>query len=271
MAIPPRPPAPPPALRSNPETFSANAEATILYQWGAFPAWLERIARFTESQAEAALTAALGGALPPLAGKAGQFLRVKEDGSGPELVARPAGDQLEAAGTGIMVKTSGGVVARSLTSGGNNGIQILYGSGSAGDPTINGITRTQAQWDAGADTTEAVISPAKLQGKVAAMLPTGLGQAAWAAGTSTEEALISPAKLAALLTAPAARAVGSHALARRTSGTAANIGDTLAGSALAAANANGDGSSNLSGTWICLGYSTDTSSATRTTLWRRIS
>ncbi|AZB56138.1 hypothetical protein EBL89_12735 [Cereibacter sphaeroides] len=116
-----------------------------------------------------------------------------------------------------------------------------------------------------------MISPAKLQGKVAAMLPTGLGQAAWAAGTSTAEALISPAKLAALLTAPAARAVGSHALARRTSGTAANIGDTLAGSALAAANANGDGSSNLSGTWICLGYSTDTSSATRTTLWRRIS
>ncbi|AZB65537.1 hypothetical protein EBL87_17505 [Cereibacter sphaeroides] len=162
MPIPARPPAPPPALRSNPETFSANAEATILYQWGAFPAWLERIARYTEAQAEAALTAALGGALPPLAGKAGQFLRVKEDGSAPELVARPAGDQLEAAGTGIMVKTSGGVVARSLTSGGNNGIQILYGSGSAGDPTINGITRTQAQWRDPSDTTEAVLSPAKL-------------------------------------------------------------------------------------------------------------
>ncbi|MGC9449794.1 hypothetical protein ACPZJU_22255, partial [Cereibacter johrii] len=145
-----------------PETFSANAEATILYQWGAFPTWLEQIARFTESQAEAALTAALGGDLPPLVGKAGQFLRVKEDGSGPELVARPAGDQLEAAGTGIMVKTSGGVVARSLTSGGNNGIQILYGSGSAGDPTINGVTRSTAQWRDASDTTEAVLSPAKL-------------------------------------------------------------------------------------------------------------
>ncbi|PTM75894.1 hypothetical protein [Cereibacter johrii] len=162
MPIPPRPPAPPPALRSNPETFSANAEATILYQWGAFPTWIEAIARFTEAQAEAALTAALGGDLPPLAGKAGQFLRVKEDGSGPELVARPAGDALEAAAGGIMVKTSTGLAPRSLVSAPNTGIQILYGSGWVDNPTINGVTRSTAQWRDASDTTEAVLSPAKL-------------------------------------------------------------------------------------------------------------
>nr|RDS94777.1 hypothetical protein DWF04_15030 [Cereibacter sphaeroides f. sp. denitrificans] len=163
MPIPPRPPAPPPALRSNPETFSANAEATILYQWGAFPTWIEAIARFTEAQAEAALTAALGGDLPSLAGKAGQFLRVKADGSGPELVARPFGDSLEAAGNGILVKRSAGdIVGRILTSEANRGIQLLHVEGGGSNPVINGVTRTAAQWRDPEDTTEAVLSPAKL-------------------------------------------------------------------------------------------------------------
>ncbi|WYK06450.1 hypothetical protein DWF04_022705 [Cereibacter sphaeroides f. sp. denitrificans] len=174
MAIPTRPTAPSPALRSNPDSFSTNAEATILYQWGEFPDWLEEIATFTEEQAEAALAAAVGGDLPSLAGQAGKFLRVKADGSAPEFVARPAGDQLEAAGTGIMVKTSTGITPRSLTSDANNGIQILYGSGGTGDPKINGITRSQAQWNAGVDTTEAVLSPAKLAATLLA-LPAGVG------------------------------------------------------------------------------------------------
>ncbi|RAZ82107.1 hypothetical protein [Cereibacter johrii] len=175
MPIPPRPPAPTPALRSNPETFSANAEATILYQWGAFPTWIEAIARFTEGQAEAALTAALGGDLPPLAGKAGQFLRVKADGSGPELVARPFGDSLEAAGNGILVKRSAGdIVGRILTTDANRGIQLLHVEGGGSNPVINGVTRTAAQWRDASDTTEAVLSPAKLAATLLA-LPAGVG------------------------------------------------------------------------------------------------
>lgn len=162
MTAPLRPTAPPPALRSNPDTFSANAEAQIIYQGNELPDWIEAMGDYIEEQAEAALAAALGGDLPSLAGQAGKFLRVNAAGTAPEFVARLAGDQLEAAGTGIMVKTSTGITPRSLTSGTNNGIQLLYGSGGAGDPTINGITRTAAQWRDPEDTTEAVISPAKL-------------------------------------------------------------------------------------------------------------
>lgn len=49
MPIQPRPVAPPLALRSNPDTFSANAEAAIQYQWGALPEWIEGVANYIVS------------------------------------------------------------------------------------------------------------------------------------------------------------------------------------------------------------------------------
>ena len=76
MVKPTKPTPPDRALRSNPSTFSANAEAWITYQWGTFPDYVDAVADFTDEQADAALAAALGGDLPPLTGKALQFLRV---------------------------------------------------------------------------------------------------------------------------------------------------------------------------------------------------
>lgn len=85
MAIPTRPVAPPKALRSNPDTFSANAEANIIYQWDVLPDWLEEIAAFNQAQADAALAAALGGDLPVLTDQAGKFLRVNSGGTAAEF------------------------------------------------------------------------------------------------------------------------------------------------------------------------------------------
>ncbi|WYK04481.1 hypothetical protein DWF04_000015 [Cereibacter sphaeroides f. sp. denitrificans] len=163
MTAPLRPTAPPPALRSNPDTFSANAEAQIIYQGNELPDWIEAMGDYIEEQAEAALAAALGGDLPSLAGQAGKFLRVNAAGTAPEFVARPFGDSLETAGNGILVKRSAGdIVARILTSEANRGIQLLYVEGGGSNPVINGVTRTAAQWRDPEDTTEAVLSPAKL-------------------------------------------------------------------------------------------------------------
>jgi len=76
MVKPTKPTPPDRALRSNPSTFSANAEAWITYQWSEFPDYVDSVADFTDEQADNALAPALGGDLPPLTGKALQFLRV---------------------------------------------------------------------------------------------------------------------------------------------------------------------------------------------------
>ncbi len=163
MTAPLRPTAPPPALRSNPDTFSANAEAQIIYQGNELPDWIEAMGDYIEEQAEAALAAALGGDLPSLAGQAGKFLRVNAAGTAPEFVARPFGDSLEAAGNGFLVKRAAGdIVGRIFTSEANRGIQLLHVEGGASNPVINGVTRTAMQWRDPEDTTEAVLSPAKL-------------------------------------------------------------------------------------------------------------
>jgi len=76
MVKPTKPTPPDRALRSNPSTFSSNAEAWITYQWSEFPDYVDSVADFTDERADNALAAALGGDLPPLTGKALQFLRV---------------------------------------------------------------------------------------------------------------------------------------------------------------------------------------------------
>jgi len=104
MVKPVKPTAPAPALRSNPDTFSVNAEGTITYMFTTFPDYTDAVADFVDAQADAALAAALGGDLPPLTGNALEFLRVNAGETAGEFYPfvtamddnRPVATQLEA-------------------------------------------------------------------------------------------------------------------------------------------------------------------------------
>lgn len=81
MPAPTRPIAPPQALRSNPDTFSANAEASIQYQWSALPTWIESMGDYTEQKAAEASGAALTGDITPVPAFAFNYLRLNADGT----------------------------------------------------------------------------------------------------------------------------------------------------------------------------------------------
>ena len=169
MPKPTKPTIPDPPLRSNPDTFSSRLEASLLF-WATFANYLDAVGGWTTEEADRATAAAAlatGGAGLDLTGQAGKYLRVNAGETGTEFVARPAGDALEAANTGLVAKTAAGAVApRTITAG--SGISVTNGNGVAGNPTVSAVTRTQAQWNAGTDTTEATISPAKLDAKMIA-------------------------------------------------------------------------------------------------------
>jgi len=84
MPPPVRPVAPPQALRTNPDTFSTNAELAIQYQWDEFPDWIEAVAEYTEDQADAATAAALTGDAVPSPAQALNYLRLNAAGTGLE-------------------------------------------------------------------------------------------------------------------------------------------------------------------------------------------
>jgi hypothetical protein len=84
MVKPTKPTVPTPALRSQPATFSANLEDTLLF-FPTLATYMDDIADFVDVRADEALAAALGGALPSLSGHALEFLRVKSDGSAAEF------------------------------------------------------------------------------------------------------------------------------------------------------------------------------------------
>lgn len=68
-----------------------------------------------------------------------------------------------------------------------------------------------------------------------------------------------------------AGAIGSLAFAKRATGGTSAFGTTLAGSSLETTNAAAvGGGTTLSGTWRCLGTTTNASDVSRTTLWIRI-
>jgi len=72
-----------------------------------------------------------------------------------------------AATPGILVQTAANTFAiRSLAVTANTGVGVTNGDGVAGNPTIAGVTQVQGTWDAGASTTEAVISPNKLSSTI---------------------------------------------------------------------------------------------------------
>ena len=112
MPAPTRPVAPPQALRSNPDTFSVNAELSIQYQWGALPAWIEAMGDFVQDQADAATAAVLTGDVAPDISKAGNFLRVNAAGTGLEY-------QQGLSGRNLIINGSGRINQRGYVSGTN--------------------------------------------------------------------------------------------------------------------------------------------------------
>lgn len=110
MALPPRPIAPPQALRSNPDTFSANAEASIGYQWTSLPAWIEDMGDFVVARANEANAAALTGDITPAPAFAGNALVLNQAGT-----ALSYTDGLT--GRNLIINGSGRINQRLYTSG----------------------------------------------------------------------------------------------------------------------------------------------------------
>ena len=150
----------------------------------------------------------------------------------------------------------------------------LSGGGTSGSVTLNGVTQTQATWEAGTSTTEGVVSPAKVKAAIEALVPApdvGAATAALSAG-----------------------GIGTYCFAN---GPDTAFGSTTAGSGLTPISAmykgddfgyqtgTGNGptaGSALSGTWRCMGTSDATwvidlnganpnTNGYGATLWLRIS
>lgn len=101
--------------------------------------------------------------------------------------------------------------------------------------------------------------------------PTG-GVTSITAGTGLSGGTITTSGTIALVTT--AGAVGTYALLRTTNVNTYNAGNTLAGSSLRYSSGGGDAGGTVSGTWQCMGYSSDpgcASSARLATVWVRIS
>lgn len=111
MAKPAKPIVPPPPLRSNPETFSARMEASLLF-WKTFADYLDALGDHAEAQADAALAAAL-------AAGAGTGLSLK--GNGGKVMAVNAGatalEFLTASGAGKAILAGADAAAQRATLG----------------------------------------------------------------------------------------------------------------------------------------------------------
>ncbi|ETD86377.1 pyocin knob domain-containing protein [Rhodobacter capsulatus] len=110
MAKPAKPTVPPPPLRSNPETFSARMEASLLF-WKTFADYLDALGDHAETQADAALAAAL-------AAGAGTGLALR--GNGGKLMAVNAGatalEFLTASGAGKAILANASAAGLALAS-----------------------------------------------------------------------------------------------------------------------------------------------------------
>lgn len=118
MALPPRPTAPAQALRSNPDTFSLNAELAINYQWTTFPDWIEAMGDFVVARAEEANAAALTGDITPAPEFAAYYLRLNSGGTALEYRSptETAGD-LGQYGRNLIINGSGRINQRGYVSG----------------------------------------------------------------------------------------------------------------------------------------------------------
>ncbi|EAP75750.1 hypothetical protein [Roseovarius nubinhibens] len=119
MSKPVKPVVPPPALRSEPDTFKDRAEANIEF-FEPLVEYMDDVADFVDEQADAAVAAAQAGDLPPIAGKALQLLRVNAGGTALDF---------QAVMSGPTDATAGRIPVNHL-----NGI---FGLGAAGNPPVS--------------------------------------------------------------------------------------------------------------------------------------
>lgn len=89
MVKPTKPTAPAQALRSNPDTFPARAEAGIAFAFTTLPDYIDAAMTYADTQVDAANAAALaagGGSGLDYTGHAGKFLRVNSGATGAEFL-----------------------------------------------------------------------------------------------------------------------------------------------------------------------------------------
>lgn len=85
MPQPTKPTVPDAPLRSQPATFSARLENSLVF-WPTFATYLDEVGTYTEEQAAAALAAATAGDLPSITGQALNFIRVNTGGTAVEFI-----------------------------------------------------------------------------------------------------------------------------------------------------------------------------------------
>jgi microcystin-dependent protein len=85
MTQPTKPTVPDAPLRSQPSTFSARIEDSLVF-WPTFATYLDEIGTYTKTQADAALAAATAGDLPPITGQTLNYIRVNAGETGVEFL-----------------------------------------------------------------------------------------------------------------------------------------------------------------------------------------
>jgi hypothetical protein len=157
MIKPTKPTVPAPPLRSNPDTFSARMEASLLF-WQTFAQYLDDVGDYSAAQASAALAAALAagaGIGLDLTGNGGKVLAVNAGAS--ELEFLPTSDHGKqmlalATGAGLALVSDEDAAAQRET----------LGLGDLATLSAADFYKGDAAWAAGVDPGQATISPAQL-------------------------------------------------------------------------------------------------------------
>lgn len=141
MVKPVKPTAPAPALRSNPDTFSVNAEGTITYMFTTFPDYTDALGTFVDARASEAETAVLTGEIAADPTKAFHYIRYNAAGDGlePFEIVEPYGAVMwfaRSTAPAGWLKANGAAVSRTAYAELFTAIGTTFGAGD-GTTTFN--------------------------------------------------------------------------------------------------------------------------------------